>query len=349
MTDRLAELRQPHVSGASSQVDDIEAGFHQNNLRQQQDAVLAKFNKEADAIDKVYSWANTTLSAIRPKLQDPSSLAVAEQQLDQVENKLDAVRKRLKRMASDNKDLAAAGTLVPASLKIRVSRYTKLGKDFMAVTEQVQMVREEHKKVVTRAVKNDILHANPAVSEATVDRALETGEGLDTVLQPDTVALGYQIDDLRSRNDAIQKLSKNIVDLHQMFTDMSILVEGQQELINDIEYNVKEVKADTKKAAEELVIARKHQKSARKKKMCICVLVIIIIVGVAAAIIIPLGINNGWFSGGGNNNNNNNNSGSSNNNNGGQQNPAPTPPGSASTRRALHNDAPIFFKSRWYD
>eukprot|EP00177_Eucheuma_denticulatum_P002104 GFKZ01003756.1.p1 GENE.GFKZ01003756.1~~GFKZ01003756.1.p1 ORF type:complete len:349 (+),score=73.66 GFKZ01003756.1:327-1373(+) len=348
MTDRLAELRQPHVSGGSSQVDDIEAGYHQNSLRQQQDAVLVKFNKEADAIDKVYAWANTTLGDIRPKLQDPSSLAVAEQQLDQVEKKLDAVRKRLKRMASDNKDLAAAGTLVPASLKIRVSRYTKLGKDFMAVTEEVQMVREEHKKVVTRAVKNDILHANPAVSEATVDRALETGEGLDAVLQPNTVALGYQLEDLRSRNDAIQKLSKNIVDLHQMFTDMSILVEGQQELINDIEYNVKEVKADTKKAAEELVIARKHQKSARKKKMCICVLVIIIIVGIAAAVIIPLGINNGWFGGGGSNNNNNNN-GSNNNNSGSQQNPAPTPPGSASARRALANDSPLFFKSRWYD
>lgn len=66
---------------------------------------------------------------------------------------------------------------------------------------------------------------------------------------------------------------------------MSILVESQQTLINDIEYNVQEVKADVKSAGEELVQARAHQKSKNKKKMCVILLILIIIAIIVIAIL----------------------------------------------------------------
>lgn len=295
MTDRLAELQQGHSlsSGSPEVVDDIEAG-----LRSEQDAVLAKFNREADAIDKVYVWADKSIRTVQESLSNPDALPKVRDQLDVIEQKLDAVRVRLKRIASENKDLAAAKSSVPSSLRIRVARYTKLGKDFMATTSKLENAREAHKKVIARGVKTDVLRANPAASEAQVDRAIETGGDLESVLTADHTVLAHQIDDLRARNMDIQNLSKNIVELHQMFTDMSILVDGQQELINDIEYNVKEVKTDTKKAGEELLVARRHQKSARKKKICIVVLLIVIVVVIVLAVIIPMAVRNNWFSGG---------------------------------------------------
>lgn len=333
MTDRLAELHQGRSlpTQGSADVDDIETG-----LIADQDAVLAKFNREAEAIDKVYAWADKSIRAVNDSLSDPESLPTIGEKLDVIEKKLDAVRKRLKRIAGENKEFAAQKSGVPSSLRIRVSRYTKLGKDFMAVTSQLESSREAHKKVATKRMKHDILRANPNASEAHVDRALENGTGIDTFLQTDNSNLRYQVEDLQSRNRDIQKLSKNIVDLHQMFTDMSILVEGQQELINDIEYNVKEVKADTKKAAEELVVARKHQKSARKKKACICILVIVIIIGIAAAILIPIALKNGWFSGGSSNS---------------EPTPNPSPSRSAGSTRnhKFGNPAPEHFKARWYE
>lgn len=337
MTDRLAELREGHTTAISSaEPDDIEAG-----LRQEQDAVLAKFTPEADAIENVYIWANDTFPVVDSMLDDPSALAAASQKLDLVEEKLGAVRKRLKRLAAENKQIAAAGTAPPASLRMRVSRYTKLGRDFMDVTERLERVREKHKEVATRVVKKGIMDMDPAVSETRVDQALEAGAPLETVLDVNSTELQYQIDDLRARNDDIKKLTQNIVELHQMFTDMSILVEGQQELINNIEYNVKEVKQDTKKATEELVEARRHQKSARKKKMIIAVIVIVGIIVIALVIIIPLGVSNGWFSGGSNNNNSGGQSPA-------QQSPAPTPSNSASSRITLGNLPPSYSRPRGY-
>lgn len=297
MTDRLGELQvaQPTSSVIS---DDIETGRDTDA-----DAELAKFTREADAIDKVFVWANKSIATINASMADPDTFSTVDDQLTAVDKKLDAVRKRLKRIAGENKQLASSPNATPSKMRIRVSRYTKLGNDFMNIVSRMQSVREAHKNLATDAVKQDVLRANPNASEAEVDRALDNSDPaqLDALVSSNNPQLRHQLEDLHARNRDIQNLTKNIVELHQMFTDMSILVEGQQELINDIEYNVKEVKVETKKAADELVEALAHQRSARKKKMCICIIVTVIVVVILLAIIIPIGRSLGWFDGSGSN------------------------------------------------
>lgn len=354
MTDRLAELRQGELPASSSmRNDDIETGANVED-----DESLTAFNREAEAIDKVFIWANRSITTIDDSLSDPDALPSVTSQLDSIDQKIDAVRKRLKRIATENKELAAAKEIAPATLRIRVTRYTKLGNEFMAVVSSLQDVRERHRNLTTEGVKRDIFKANPDATEAQVDRALKNGDGneLEAVLaSSDNAQVRHQIEDLRSRNRDIQSLAKNIVELHQMFTDMSILVDGQQELINNIEYNVKEVKVETRKAAEELVEARRHQKSARKKKICICIIVVVILIAIALAIIIPVGVNNGWFS-----SNNSNNNDSSNGNGGSTPvAAAPTPvaaapavstaPGTAVRRSGTGRTDKVELQPRWTD
>lgn len=307
MTDRTQELLGSHSAGYSppAPVEDIETGRDADT-----DASLAKFNREADAIDKVFVWANKSINTVDASLSDPDALSSVTAQLDAIDTKLDAVRKRLKRIAAENKELATSQSVSSAAMRIRVARYTKLGQDFMNIVTNLQKVREKHKNLAAESVKRDIMRANPQVSESEVQRALDRDDPvqLGDIVDSRNPQLRHQLEDLQSRNRDIQNLTKNIVELHQMFTDMSILVEGQQELINDIEYNVKEVKADTRKAADELVVALDHQRSARKKKICICVLVTVIILIIVAAILIWVGSQNGWFSSNNSSNNSTRNS-----------------------------------------
>lgn len=287
MTDRLAELQQgQYVAATAYNVNEIDA-----DPDHESDKILSSFEREANSIDKVYKWARKILTNASTSLDNDKSTAGMKnvgEQLDAVETKLGAVRKHLKRIAEENKSLAQSETSATSSLKIRLTRYTKLGKDFMTITSEMETLRKRHKSELATNVKRQILETNPNASEHQVDHALDTGAPLDTVVQIDNPEMRYQIEDLRTRNQDIQKLSKSIVELHQMFTDMSLLVEGQQELINDVEYNVKQVKQSAKQGADELVIAHQHQKSARKKKLCIIILVILIILFVIAAIVIPI-------------------------------------------------------------
>lgn len=295
MTDRMNQLFGSFTFPTPPPPVDIESGRHPDT-----NASLSKFNREADAIDKVFVWATKSIQTINASLSEPDTLSSVTAQLDTIDSKLDAVRKRLKRIAIENKQIASLESTSPATVRIRVARYTKLGNDFISIVTSLQKLRETHKALTADSIKRDILNANPHVSESHVQRALDDGDStkLDSLIQASDPRLRHQVEDLRLRNREIENLSKNIVELHQIFTDMSILIEGQQDLINDIEYNVHDVKASTKKAGDQLVVALDHQRSARKKRICIYTCIIAIILIIVAAIFFPIASQNGWFSGG---------------------------------------------------
>jgi len=67
---------------------------------------------------------------------------------------------------------------------------------------------------------------------------------------------------------------------------MSVLVESQGELLDQIEYTVGQSVNYTGKAIEELRTANKYQKKIRKK-MCCIIVVVIIIIAILIATIVP--------------------------------------------------------------
>lgn len=289
MTDRLKELDvQERVFTPDT---DVDAGPSEETNDD-----LANFNKESEAIEKVFTWANKNVQVIESSLTDPAALSGASVQLDAVDAKLDNVRKRLQRMSAENKEMGKDASSSPNMMRIRVARCTKLANDFMETVTGVQKARETHRSMSTQAVKNDILKTNPNLSESEVQRAIDN-EQLDSVLQTSNPQLASQLNEIRGRNRDIQKLTKSITQLQQMFTDMSILVQGQQGIINKIEHNVADVKTETKQATKELEVALGYQRSARKKKICIAVIIIVILALIIGGILI-YGAANGWFSGG---------------------------------------------------
>ncbi len=281
MTDRLADLQRGERFSTASADADIEAG-----LDDQSEALLQSFTREADAIERVLVWGDSVISDVTAALASSScDVPLQGSQLDAVETKMQAVRRRLKKMADDNRSFAAEHSGRPATVRTRLVHYTKLGKDFITITGRLSAVREKHRTVLKDGLKRAVRDVNPDVSERAVDAALREGGQIDDMLVGRGSHMEHQIADIRARNADIQKLVKNIADINQMFQDMSILVESQQTLINDIEYNVQEVKADVKSAGEELVQARAHQKSKNKKKMCVILLILIIIAIIVIAIL----------------------------------------------------------------
>lgn len=278
MNDRLADINSGVEADLPLEAEDIEAGRDAGS-----NSALEAFNREADAIDKVYVWANHSITTIKASLSDAQALSSISPQLDAVDTKLDAVRKRLKRIANENKDLAASGAAPPSTMRIRVNRYTKLGTDFMEVVSDAKNVREEHKKRSTDSMKNEVLRANPQLTEEQVQSALDQNDSAQwaALMDTDNAQLRHQLEDLRSRNADLQTLTKNIVDLHQMFQDMSIVVETQQKLINEVEDGFEGVKIENRKANDELIEARQHQKAAGRKKMWITLIVIAIVIVIA--------------------------------------------------------------------
>lgn len=96
-----------------------------------------------------------------------------------------------------------------------------------------------------------------------------------------TDALAY----IESRHVEILNLERSVRELHELFRDMSILVEHQSEHLDTIEANITQAAIDVEKGAVQIQDAHVYQKKSRKSMMCLCVCLLLILV---ALIIIPI-------------------------------------------------------------
>jgi syntaxin 1B/2/3 len=70
--------------------------------------------------------------------------------------------------------------------------------------------------------------------------------------------------DIEERHKDLQKLEKNIKEIHRMFLDLSLLVNMQGEMIDNIEVNVKSAKCAVFQAEDDLLLSKNNLSSARK-------------------------------------------------------------------------------------
>lgn len=124
--------------------------------------------------------------------------------------------------------------------------------------------------------------------EATIDHMIDTGES-ETFLQKAVQEQGRgqiidAIKEIQERHDAVKDLEKNLVELHQIFMDMSVLVEAQGEQLNSIEAAVQGASSFVKRGTENLHTAKQIQRNTRKW-YCIAIIILLIIILV---VVVPI-------------------------------------------------------------
>ena len=91
------------------------------------------------------------------------------------------------------------------------------------------------------------------------------------------------IKDMEERAEALRKLETDIVEIHELFKEVAILVHDQGQTINEVEINTEDAKNYVEKGLAELKEADKLKRKSRKKQcfiaiVCAVVLLTIIII-----------------------------------------------------------------------
>jgi syntaxin 1B/2/3 len=124
------------------------------------------------------------------------------------------------------------------------------------------------------------------------------------------------LSEVQTRHDDIKHIEKTIVELHQLFMDMQMMVEQQGEMLNTVENNADVTMHDIKHGNTYLTRAITLAKATRAKKWC-CFFLCIGICVMIAILVWWFGFGHVGVGGGG---------GSSNQNNPPPPAPTPTPP-----------------------
>uniref|UniRef100_A0A7S1XDW1 t-SNARE coiled-coil homology domain-containing protein n=1 Tax=Compsopogon caeruleus TaxID=31354 RepID=A0A7S1XDW1_9RHOD len=291
MKDRLAELRgDEYDEEAAMGGDALEHG------RQGMSEGFEKFARELAIIEKAVGKVEGACKEIETEFSSGKALneegGVREEiqsRMDDCDQKCAAVRKRLKRIAEENKVFAAAQVDKVAEARVRVNRHQAVTKRFMDATQKLEKVQDSQKDAVYKMIERQIRSVNPDATEGEIRAAMETGN-LEQVFDGVELSARHReikqrLGDIHSKNQDIQKLEKNIAELAKMFVDMTLLVETQGALLNELEFNTKKTVDVVEAAHEEIVQAREYQKSARKK-MCWITLIILIIILIIVFVIL---------------------------------------------------------------
>ncbi|GAV63867.1 Syntaxin domain-containing protein/SNARE domain-containing protein [Cephalotus follicularis] len=207
----------------------------------------------------------------------------------------------LDRSNAANRSLPGCGP-GSSSDRTRTSVVNGLRKKLQEAMESFNVLREkisvEYRETVQRRFFT-VTGENP--DEATLDRLISTGES-ETFLQKAIQEQGRgrildTIKEIQERHDAVREIEKNLQELHQVFLDMSVLVQAQGEQLDDIESQVARANSFVRGGTTQLQTARKHQKSTRKWTCYAIIILVIIILFVVLFTVKPWENNGG---GGGN-------------------------------------------------
>lgn len=124
-------------------------------------------------------------------------------------------------------------TTITAGLKKKL-------KDLMGEFSNLRnRIQEEYREVVERRLRTI---TGEKVSEEEVDRVIETGEA-ENLFQKALMEQGRGrvldvLAEIQERNKAVKDLEQSLLELHQIFLDMAVLVEAQGELLDNIQKQV---------------------------------------------------------------------------------------------------------------
>jgi len=165
-----------------------------------------------------------------------------------------------------------------ADIRIRESQHSTLSRKFVSVMTRYNDIQTANKRAYRDNIKRQCQIVDPDIDEATIDRVVETGGSVDIFKGQRLEEAEKALSDIRDRHEDIQRLERSLVELHEMFVDMSILVSEQGEMIDRIEYSVARSGNYVESARKKVKRAEELQRAARQKKICCFISMIILVI-----------------------------------------------------------------------
>lgn len=294
MNDLLTDSFELPRMGASKDALDLEAGT--SVTTNTSDLGMEDFFKQVKDIEKLMEKLNKQLQKLQDAHEESKSVTKAsamkaikqrmEKDVDEVGKIARNIKQKLESLDADNvsnrkKPGCEKGTSVDRSRMTMTTTLKKKLKDRMSDFQTLrQMIQEEYREVVERRV---FTVTGTKADEETIERLIETGDS-EQIFQKAIQEQGRgrimdTLAEIQERHDAVKDIEKKLLDLHQIFLDMAVLVESQGDMLDNIETQVSNAVDHVQSGTVALQKAKSLQRNSRKW-MCIAIIILLIIVAV---------------------------------------------------------------------
>ncbi|KAJ0818328.1 putative target SNARE coiled-coil domain, syntaxin domain, syntaxin/epimorphin [Helianthus annuus] len=286
---------------------DLEAGPDHDIQMQtvQADHNLTSFLREAELVKDEMNFIRQTLTQLQLTNQESKSLHNPDQlksnrrringDIVTVLKKAKTIKQRLEEMDRANAESrrlsgCKLGTPVDRTRTAVANGLRKKLKGLMMEFQELrQRMMSEYKETVGRryfTVTGE--EANEEVIEKIINSGTD-GQGGEDFLSKAIQEHGRgrvleTVVEIQDRHDAAKEIETSLLELHQVFLDMAVMVEAQGEKMDDIEHHVMNAAQYVNDGTKNLKTAKGYQKQSRK---CMCIGIILLLI-IILVVVIPV-------------------------------------------------------------
>ncbi|XP_071965140.1 syntaxin-7-like [Antedon mediterranea] len=232
----------------------------------------------SDGIFKINNSVSQLEKSVRQIGTPDDSLAVR----DRIQNTLVGTKTVVTKTTVNLSNLKKISTTASKPQRLQCDR---LANDF---SETVKRYGEVQKKIMAKMRSCPTL-PKPNIPEEYSDEnsslmADNRRQEQHAQLQQQEAIIDFDNAIIEEREERIRQIEGAMLDVNEIFRDLSAIVSEQGEMIDSIEANVDHADTNVESGNEQLITASKYQKKARKKMCCIFI-ILIVVAGILALIL----------------------------------------------------------------
>jgi len=188
------------------------------------------------------------------------------------------------------KEIQAEKNNDEVELRIKKNLFDGMIKKFQQSVERFQEAESEIRNVKeTKLIRGAEIALGQELDEEERKQVIENPQMVEQIYenklkQKAHIRLKNAVRDLEERHQDIKRLEKSVLELHKMVVELSLLVQYQGEMIDNIVINIKNAKDYIDKGNAELVKGNKCME-CKKKIKCI---IMIVVIAILLIILIPI-------------------------------------------------------------
>ncbi|CAM0876083.1 unnamed protein product [Alopecurus aequalis] len=305
MNDLMTKSFMSYVDLKKAAMKDLEAGGDETELTQVggvTDERLKGFFQEAEVVKEEMAAIRDALARLHAaneegkSLHQPDALRAMRGRVNadivavlrrareirvriEAMDRANAAQRRVSAGCSEGTPLDRTRTSVTAGLRKKLK---DLMLDFQALRQRVMA---EYKDTVERRYYT---LTGEVPEDEVIDRIISEGRGEEimgaAVAEHGKGAVLAALNEIQDRHDAAREVERSLLELHQVFLDMAVVVETQGEKLDNIEDHVVNARDYVHTGNKELAKAREHQRGSRK---CLCIGIILLLL-LILIVIVPI-------------------------------------------------------------
>jgi t-SNARE complex subunit (syntaxin) len=169
-------------------------------------------------------------------------------------------------------------------ISVRTNLINTLTRKFIDEMKLYQSAQQKYKTDIKKKVKRQVQIVKPDATDEDIEEVMRSEGGRDALYKESILAGGVN-DSIKttyakvaSKYQDVLALEQSVAELHQMFLDFALLTEQQGELLDQIEFQVKQAADYVEDGNVDIYEGIEYQKKIRKKQCWILLIVVIVIV-----------------------------------------------------------------------